>query len=152
MSLILATGSNMGERLKNLELAKNSLCEIFNFIDESSIYQSDAIEYTNQPEFYNQVLEFELPDHEPEEVLKMISAIETKLGRVRHIPKGPRVIDIDIIFWGLQKYSSKTLVIPHPSWNERSFVTLPLAELPYFETIQKTFIIPKSFSNTAKPI
>ena len=152
MSLILATGSNMGERLKNLELAKNSLCEIFNFIDESSIYQSDAIEYTNQPEFYNQVLEFELPDHEPEEVLKMIAAIETKLGRVRHIPKGPRVIDIDIIFWDLDKINQPNLVIPHPAWSERSFVVEPLQQLPFFSKIQNHFIIPKEFKNSATPI
>lgn len=152
MSLILATGSNLLDRKENLENALKILKTKFKFIAASNIYTSEAIEYLDQPEFYNQVIEFEIPLFSPQEVLKIINTIEAQLGRKRDIPKGPRIIDIDIIFWNLDNINTDTLTVPHPAWEQRSFVSLPLQELPYCEKIKKKYIIPNSFSNSAFPL
>ncbi len=152
MSLILATGSNISNPVENLKSARDLLKSEFNFIAESQIYTSKAIEYTNQPDFFNQMLEFKLPSSSPDEVLEQVFSIEKELGRVRNISKGPRTIDIDIIFWGLDNFTSPKVTIPHPAWNQRSFVVLPLKELPFFQTLKNHFIIPTEFTNSAKPI
>ncbi len=152
MSLILATGSNIGDREANLNLAMKELKNIFQLTAKSQIYKSAAIEYEDQPEFFNQVLEFETPSINPHTAMKEILKIEKKLGRRRDIPKGPRTIDIDIVFWDLEQIKSRELTIPHPAWNQRSFVIEPLKELPYFQTIIKHFNIPSQINNTAQPI
>lgn len=152
MSLIIATGSNIGDKRKNLNLAKVELSRIFKFIACSRIYSSAAIEYTEQDDFFNQVLEFQIPNISPTCTMDTILEIENKLGRKRVIAKGPRVIDIDIIFWGTQNITQKNLKIPHPSWHKRSFVVYPLQEIPFFQTLSKNFIIPKHFDNDARPI
>lgn len=150
MSLILATGSNLGDKKSNLELAKIELSKKFSLIAESNIYCSPAVDYLNQPDFYNQVLEFNIPTQSPDEVMQSLLDIEQGLGRRRNIPKGPRIIDIDIIFWGLEKHSTEMVIIPHPAWNQRSFVVNPLQQLPFFHEIKKHFIIPSEFNNSAK--
>ncbi len=98
------------------------------------------------------MLEFKLPLKHPDEIMHEIFDIESGLGRRRDIPKGPRIIDIDIIFWGLEKYQTDCVIIPHPAWNQRSFVVKPLQQLPFFQEIKKHFIIPIEFNNTAKSI
>ena len=152
MSLIIATGSNLGDKEQYLRIAKNEISKEFKFIAESRVFVSEAIEYLNQPDFYNQMLEFELPKLSPLETLHKLLAIEKDLGRTRDIDKGPRTVDIDIIFWGTIKVNLEELTIPHPAWNQRSFVIEPLRELPYFKTIEKHFIIPNTLNNSAKPI
>lgn len=152
MSLIIATGSNIGESLLLLEEAKNKLSTIFKLKAASRVYSSKAIEYENQPDFFNQVLEFELPALEPEIVMKKLLEIEKEFGRNRQIPKGPRTLDLDIVFWGLKTFNSEHLIIPHPRWAERSFVVKPLQELPFFQTVEKCFTIPKSFNVDAFPV
>lgn len=152
MSLIIATGSNIGDSLQNLEEAKIILSQKFDLIAASRIYVSKAVEYENQPDFFNQVLEFRIPALSPHQVMKELLAIEKSLGRNRNIPKGPRTLDLDIIFWGLEEINSEHLTIPHPRWSERSFVVKPLRELPFFQTIEKCFTIPRSFNVDASPI
>lgn len=152
MSLIIASGSNIGESVTTLNEAKKELSTHFTFIAASRIYQSAAVEYENQPDFYNQVLEFEIPELSPDEVMKKLLELEKKFGRHRDIPKGPRTLDLDIIFWGTTSYQSSAVTIPHPRWNERSFVVRPLQELPFYETLRKCFIIPESFTVEAAPL
>lgn len=152
MSLIIATGSNIGHSVQTLKDAQKELSQMFSFIAASRIYTSAAVDYENQPDFYNQVLEFKIPDESPEEVMKKLLAVEQKFGRHRDIPKGPRTLDIDIIFWGTDSFSSPFVMIPHPRWAERSFVVRPLQELPFFQTIQKCFTIPSSFNVEAAPL
>lgn len=152
MSLIIATGSNLGDSKKVLAEAKKILSEKFELIAESRIYTSAAVEYENQPDFFNQVLEFKIPALSPEAVMNMLLEIEQGFGRNRHIPKGPRTLDLDIIFWGMDSIHSDQLTIPHPRWSERSFVVKPFQELPFFQTIKKCFTIPKSFAVDALPI
>ena len=152
MALIIATGSNIGDSIHTLSKAKMRLSEFFDLVAESRIYQSAAVEYLDQPDFYNQVLEFRLPALSPAQVMEKLLEIEKEFGRNRDIPKGPRTLDLDIIFWDLVNIQEDALIIPHPRWNERSFVVRPIQELPFFQTIEKCFTIPRTFSVEAFPI
>jgi len=152
MSLIVVTGSNLSDKISSLNKAKVELQKHFILIAESNIFESMAVDYTDQPDFYNQALEFEIPKLNKDEAMNLILSIEKKLGRVRNIDKGPRTIDIDIIFWGTESYKSTVLTLPHPSWAERSFVVRPMQQLPFFQTLEKCFKIPHSFIVEAKPI
>ncbi len=153
MSLILATGSNIGNCLDNLKKAKQALSRNYEFIAESRVYKSEPVEYLDQNDFYNQVLEFKTPKSLSSiEVFKQIKKIERDLGRNKIIEKGPRNIDIDIIFWDLESFQNEFLTIPHLSWKKRSFVVLPLKELPFYEIIKKKIDIPDTFESWAKPI
>lgn len=151
MSLIVATGSNIGDSLSILKEARDKLATKYGLIAESRIYTSAAIEYESQPDFFNQVLELRTPASSPQQVMQELLGMEKEFGRNRNIPKGPRTLDLDIIFWGLEKTNEAALIIPHPRWNERSFVVKPLQELPFFQTIEKCFIIPKNFNVDAFP-
>ena len=152
MSFFIATGSNLGSRLQHLREAPERLSLEFVFIAESRIYESPAVDYLNQPDFYNQVLEFKVPTESPEKVMAKLLELEKIMGRNRTVPKGPRVIDLDILFWNDDVISTPTLTIPHPRLFERSFVVLPLSELPGFKKLQAKFSFNFSFDNSASPI
>jgi 2-amino-4-hydroxy-6-hydroxymethyldihydropteridine diphosphokinase len=152
MSLIIATGSNLNNPIKNLEEVKELLTSHFHLIKASRVYKSAAVDYLDQPDFYNQVLEFSIPKLNPEAVMDFLLNTEQDLGRIRDIAKGPRIIDLDIIFWGSTSLNTPKLVIPHPRWLDRSFIVRPLMELPFFQTIEKCFTIPKSFEVEAFPV
>jgi 2-amino-4-hydroxy-6-hydroxymethyldihydropteridine diphosphokinase len=152
MSLIIATGTNQGNKLANLEQAKVLLEKKFSLIAASNIYESTAVDYTSQPDFFNQVLEFETPISEPEEILSTCLAIEDEMGRQRLINKGPRNIDIDVIFIDDLVYKSQTLQVPHPRCFERSFVVNPIKGLPCFKHLKKQFNFSRKLNNKATPI
>jgi 2-amino-4-hydroxy-6-hydroxymethyldihydropteridine diphosphokinase len=152
MSLIISLGSNLGDKLQNINNAKVELQKTFDLVEESSVFTSEAVDYLDQPSFFNQVLRFKLPDLTPMEALLTALEIERSLGRIRDIPKGPRTIDIDILFWGLETINFPNLVIPHPRLFERSFIVLPLKELDYINTLQQKFTFPSTFCNDAFPL
>ena len=152
MSLIIATGSNIGDSVELLHQAQHRLSQEFELVAASRIYSSKAIEYENQPDFFNQVLEFRLPALTPVQVMQKLLEIEKEFGRNRNIPKGPRTLDLDIIFWSMEQINEPSLTVPHPRWMERSFVVRPIQELPFFQTIEKCFTIPRNFTVEASPI
>lgn len=152
MSLIIATGSNLSNPQENLSLAKKILSSHFDFISESRIYKSAAVDYEAQPDFFNQVLEFDIPISTPDQVMTLLLEIEQEMGRIRDISRGPRVIDLDIIFWNLETHHTKMVDIPHPRWLDRSFIIRPIQELPFFKSIEKCFTIPRSFKVEAFPV
>lgn len=152
MSLFIATGSNIGDRKKNLNEAKNILSSHLDFIAESRTYESAAVDYLDQPDFYNQVLEFKTPPINPIDCMNLLLEIEKQMGRNRSIPKGPRLIDLDIIFWDDLIIKSENLEIPHPRLFTRSFVVLPLSELPGFNLLQQKFSFTFSFPNSSTPL
>ncbi len=152
MSLIIATGSNLGDSKATLKRAQEILSTHFEFVAASRIYVSKAVDYENQPDFFNQVLEFRLPAVSPANAMKKLLDIEKDFGRNRDIPRGPRTLDLDILFWNMDEIRTPDLTIPHPRWMQRSFVIKPLQELPFFQTIEKCFTIPKSFTVDAHPI
>lgn len=152
MSFIIATGSNIGQSVETLKKAQKRLSEEFELVAASRIYSSKAVEYENQPDFFNQVLEFRIPALTPVETMKKLLLIEKEFGRNRDIPKGPRTLDLDIIFWSMEQIHEPELTVPHPRWIERSFVVRPFQELPFFQTIEKCFTIPRNFTVEAFPI
>ena len=152
MGLIIAIGSNMGDRISNLIEAKMRLKHYFGPMLESRIWVSSAAGEVQQPYFFNQVLQFNLPDHAPQDVMNLLLELESNMGRVRNIPKGPRPVDLDIIFWGNETISSPTLTVPHPLWNKRAFVVYPLMELPFYSTIRHMIPSHNLFSPMAIPL
>lgn len=152
MPIVIATGTNLGDRLHNLKLGLEELKKHFELLEASRIYESSAVDYTDQPDFYNQVLVFKTPGSSPEKTMELLLSIEKNLGRNRDIPKGPRIIDIDLLFYDFEKRNSNLLELPHPRLFERSFVVLPLKELEYFKTLEKQFVFKSYFENTANPI
>jgi len=128
-NVYLLIGGNMGERMANLAAARNRInidCGRITAI--SSIYETEAWGYKEQPAFLNQALAIETT-LESEKLLEEILKIEIVLGRKREIPLGPRIIDIDIIYFNDEIINSSNLTIPHPSMADRKFVLMPLTEI-----------------------
>ncbi len=95
---------------------------------ESSIYETEPVEYTQQPWFLNCAVAIETRSS-PLELMAAILEIEQEMGRNRAIPKGPRSIDIDILFFDRIVVKSENLTIPHPALHKRRFVLEPLGEI-----------------------
>jgi 2-amino-4-hydroxy-6-hydroxymethyldihydropteridine diphosphokinase len=123
--MFLLLGSNLGDRLANLDEAKRQLG---NVVASSSVYETAAWGNTNQGSFLNQVVQID-SKLSPENLLKRIQDIETSMGRKRLEKWGPRLIDIDILFYGNQIINSDNLIVPHPEIQNRRFALTPLAEI-----------------------
>ncbi|OFZ25174.1 MAG: 2-amino-4-hydroxy-6-hydroxymethyldihydropteridine diphosphokinase [Bdellovibrionales bacterium RIFOXYB1_FULL_37_110] len=152
MSLVIGIGSNIGNRMENLRKARALLENHFELIAESRIYKSEAEDYENQPYFYNQVLEFVSPDIDEEILMKLLLSLEDEMGRERIINKGPRIIDMDLLFFGDRKVKNEIVEIPHPRLFDRSFVVKPLSDLPCFEDLNRLYQFKKTFANLATPV
>src|SRR3972149_10514745 len=127
-SVFIGLGSNLGDRLANLHTAVAALKpEIFNLVC-SPIYETPPWGYLQQPKFLNQVIRAET-DLRPADLLSHLKRIETRLGRQPGIQYGPRLIDLDILFYDELIIDSPPLTIPHPRLEGRGFVLLPLAQL-----------------------
>jgi 2-amino-4-hydroxy-6-hydroxymethyldihydropteridine diphosphokinase len=127
-TLHLALGSNLGDRAANLRAALNLLPPQVTVLAESNIYETPPWGITDQPAFLNMVVRAET-FLSPLELLKHLKDIEIRLGRVPAARYGPRLIDLDILFYSDLIIDSPPLVIPHPRLHERAFVLVPLAEL-----------------------
>lgn len=129
MKYFLGLGSNLGEKTNNLitavEHLKKEKIVIRNF---SSFYKTQPRDYLDQPWFINMVIEIQT-DLEPGSFLTFIQRIEKKMGRKASIPKGPRIIDMDILLNEDLVIESQCLTIPHPRMHERNFVLVPLKEI-----------------------
>ena len=139
--IFLLLGSNEGDGRHNLREAERRVgAQAGEIVARSSLYKTAAWGLTGQPDFYNRVVEIR-STHSPERLLEIVLIIEKDMGRVRREKWGPRLIDIDILFYGKEIRSSADLVIPHPGIPERRFVLVPLAEMaPAFvhPTLNKT--------------
>ena len=102
--------------------------ELGDVVEVSSLYETEPVEVTGQPWFLNCAVAVKT-ELMPREFLAGILGIEKSMGRVRTQPKGPRVIDIDILLFGAQTISTPQLTVPHPAMAERRFVLEPLAEI-----------------------
>jgi len=120
----LGLGSNLGDLKKNLITA----CQAFDVRNKSSIYETEPVGYLDQSWFLNMVIEIE-SDDTPHQLLLYCQSVETKMGRIREIPKGPRTIDIDILFYDELVIQERNLIIPHPEIPNRRFVLEPLNEI-----------------------
>jgi 2-amino-4-hydroxy-6-hydroxymethyldihydropteridine diphosphokinase len=132
-SAYLSLGSNLGDRrgflsraLSRLELDGNRITAC------SSLYETEPVDLVDQPSFLNLVCYLRSP-FEPEQLLYRCQIIETDLGRHRSVPKGPRVIDIDLLYFEDRMIHTPELTLPHPSLQDRRFVLEPLMEIaPHF--------------------
>lgn len=128
--MYFSLGSNLGDREKNLRAAVAGLSGIVRDLRVSSLYETDPMYVTDQPRFLN-IAAAGRCGLRPELLLARIQALEAKLGRERRhaVPKGPRVIDIDILLYGDLVLQTADLQIPHPRLRERQFVLVPLLEI-----------------------
>ncbi|MCO6488488.1 MAG: 2-amino-4-hydroxy-6-hydroxymethyldihydropteridine diphosphokinase [Phaeodactylibacter sp.] len=125
----LHTGTNLGNRESNLLRANEWIGREIGPIGEASkVYRTKAWGITDQPDFLNQALRVSthLP---PFQLLERIQAIERRMGRVREVKWGERIIDIDILFYNNEVIDTETLTIPHPYLHYRNFVLLPLMDI-----------------------
>jgi len=125
----LSLGSNLGDRAANLRAAIAALPSAnFNVQKVSSFYETEPVDYLDQPWFLNCVVAGET-DSQPIDLLRSLRAIESQLGSKKAFAKGPRLLDIDILLFGNQSLDTSELQIPHPRMLERKFVLAPLAEI-----------------------
>lgn len=128
-NIYLSLGSNLGDRAANLRAAIAALPSAnFHVQKVSSFYETEPVDYLDQPWFLNCVVEGET-DSQPIELLRVLRAIETQLGSKKAFAKGPRLLDIDILLFGDLSLDTPELQIPHPRMLERKFVLAPLAEI-----------------------
>ena len=122
----LLIGGNLGDRMKNMEKARKLIADkIGKFLAISPLYETDAWGKTDQPPFLNQVLLLKT-SLSPEQVLENILLIEQEMGRQRNEKFGPRIIDVDILFFNNAIINKPGLIIPHPQLQLRRFALEPL--------------------------
>ena len=124
----LALGTNLGDRLANLKQAIASLTPQLDVKAKSQVYETPPWGYEDQPKFLNQVIKAKTY-LDPEPLLKHLKRLEVALGRKESFVNGPRLIDMDILFYDELIMDKPSLVIPHPRLPERAFVLLPLMDI-----------------------
>ena len=127
-SVFIGLGTNLGNREQNL---KKALIELKTFIKikhKSSVYETKPVGYKNQSDFLNMVIEGQTT-LTPRRLLVSLKKVEKKLGRKKTFKNGPRIIDLDILFYEHTILKQRDLIIPHPEIQNRAFVLIPLAEI-----------------------
>jgi|SRR5579864_139962 len=124
----LSLGSNVGNREENLREAIRRLGTIGRITSVSGFYETEPVEFTDQPWFVNCTAAVEV-EKTPMQLLCELLRIEQEMGRQRTQKKGPRTIDIDILLYDELVVSTADLTIPHPAMHLRRFVLEPLAEI-----------------------
>jgi 2-amino-4-hydroxy-6-hydroxymethyldihydropteridine diphosphokinase len=130
----IALGSNLesrfGDREANLREAVRRIESLGEVRAVSSFYDTEPVGYLEQPRFLNAALLLET-EMEPRALMRKLLSIERAMGREREgaMPKGPRVIDLDLLLYGDWVLWAEDLILPHPRMEERRFVLEPLAEI-----------------------
>ena len=126
----IGMGSNVGNKLLQCQKAISEILRIdrHRLLAQSSFYKTQPLGHTAQNWFVNGVIKIET-DLEAHELLRSLKEIESRLGRQETVRWGPRVIDLDILFYDEEQIRSEELQIPHPRLHERQFVLIPLAEI-----------------------
>ncbi|MBK9337627.1 MAG: 2-amino-4-hydroxy-6-hydroxymethyldihydropteridine diphosphokinase [Lewinellaceae bacterium] len=129
INVFLGIGSNVGDRAANLRTAYNHIHRLIGKVAKfSHIYETEPWGNEEQEAFLNQVIMINTT-MDPRELLEAATKIEREMGRVRKEKWGPRIIDIDILFYGKRIIRDKGLEIPHPELHKRAFVLVPLLEI-----------------------
>ncbi|MGA1679066.1 MAG: 2-amino-4-hydroxy-6-hydroxymethyldihydropteridine diphosphokinase [Candidatus Nanopelagicales bacterium] len=130
MIVIISIGSNLGNRKDYLQFAVDKISSLPKTLltRVSSIYETLPQGFTDQPNFFNAILEIDT-DLTPPELLTEIRQIELAANRERLVPNGPRTLDIDVISFANQKITGPELEVPHPRAQLRQFVLLPWLEV-----------------------
>ena len=136
MKAYLGIGTNIGDRMQNLQDALDALnlLPLTYVTDVSNVYETDPVGYDNQDDFLNIVVEVET-ELNADNLLGACLGVESGLGRIRIIKNGPRIIDIDLLLYGDEVKNTQTLILPHPRMIERNFVLKPLLDLDFQSTL-----------------
>jgi 2-amino-4-hydroxy-6-hydroxymethyldihydropteridine diphosphokinase len=127
--IYLSLGSNLGDRAANLDRAIAALPGTgVRMLRRSSLYETEPVDFLAQPWFLNCVVEAE-SSLMPRELLHALQGIERAFGSKKLVARGPRIIDLDILFYGASVIRTEEMEIPHPRMAQRRFVLAPLAEL-----------------------
>jgi 2-amino-4-hydroxy-6-hydroxymethyldihydropteridine diphosphokinase len=127
--IYLSLGSNLGDRAANLESAIEAMAGVgVRVLRRSSMYETEPVDLLEQPWFLNCVIEAET-SLVPRALLEKLQAIEQQLGSKKLVPKGPRILDLDVLFYGSDVIHEPGIDIPHPRLAQRRFVLVPLAEI-----------------------
>ncbi len=126
--IFLALGTNLGDRLANLRAALRSLAPDVEPVSVSRIFETPPWGFTAQPAFLNMAVQA-TTTLGPESLLRKLKQTEVELGREQTFRYGPRLIDLDILFYDDLILDTPGLVIPHPRLHERAFVLVPLADI-----------------------
>ena len=126
--VFIALGTNLGDRPANLQAALGAFAPQVRVLAHSAVYETEPWGFVDQPAFLNMVLRAET-ELGPTDLLARLKELETGLGRIPSFRNGPRLIDLDILFYDQLILDTPSLVIPHPHLHERPFVLVPLADL-----------------------
>ncbi|MCZ7535356.1 MAG: 2-amino-4-hydroxy-6-hydroxymethyldihydropteridine diphosphokinase [Acidimicrobiia bacterium] len=126
----LGLGSNLGERLANLQRAVDGLGSTpgISVLAVSAVYETEPVGGPQQPEFLNAVVELET-SLTPRELLEVAKRLESEAERERGERWGPRTLDVDVLIVGSEEVDEADLVVPHPRLLERGFVRAPLDDV-----------------------
>ena len=128
-TVYLSLGSNLGDREKNLRAAITALPKAnLRLTRVSSLYETEPVDLREQPWFLNCVVQGET-ELAALALLRVLRGIESRMGSKKLVPKGPRLIDIDILLYGDETIDTPDLQVPHPRMLLRRFVLVPLAEI-----------------------
>jgi len=127
---VLSLGSNLGDRLDNLQEAIDALFDApgLNFVALSPVYETKPVGGVEQGDFLNVVIVAE-SRVAPDSLLERVLAIEDAMDRTRVVRWGPRTLDIDIVMMGDVTSEDPSLLLPHPRAGERAFVLRPWCDL-----------------------
>ena len=126
--VFIALGSNVGDPASNLAEAVERLARSVRIEDVSSAYRTEPVGLREQPFFLNAVARLRT-DLTPRDVLSVLKRIEGAMGRQREVPRGPRIIDLDLLLYDDLELDEPGITIPHPRMEQRRFVLEPLAEI-----------------------
>lgn len=128
-NIYISIGSNIGDRATHIRRAVVGLAlRGVRMVKQSRLYETEPVEMREQEWFLNGAIEVET-DQKPAQLMEMLLTIERAAGRERTVPKGPRIIDMDILLFGDQVIHDGNLEIPHPRMANRRFVLVPLADI-----------------------
>jgi 2-amino-4-hydroxy-6-hydroxymethyldihydropteridine diphosphokinase len=127
-NVIVGLGGNLGEPIVILKAALNKIKKLGSELKVSRFYSTKPISAIAQPRFINAVCRFKT-NLDPHALFLKLEEIETTLGKVKKLKDAPRLIDLDILFYGCEIYEKEDLFIPHARWKERLFVLVPLLDL-----------------------
>lgn len=127
-TVFIALGSNLGDRAANLHRALAALAPVLHVERISGLYETEPWGVTDQPWFYNLVIAG-TTGRSPAALLDDLKAIERATGRRETVRYGPRLIDLDLLFYEQLVIETNRLTLPHPRLHERRFVLRPLAEI-----------------------
>jgi 2-amino-4-hydroxy-6-hydroxymethyldihydropteridine diphosphokinase len=126
----VALGANLGDRVANLRIAAERLAQLpETCLARSAIYETQPVGGPeDQPPYLNAAVHLRT-QLSPHALLNRCLAIEHRMGRVRNMPNGPRIIDLDVLLHGRTVIATPELTVPHPRMHARGFVLLPLADI-----------------------